>query len=243
MKESNSDLIDKICDMVVSGDIVVFGKVLGVVLTGSTVHGVRHPNSDIDLHIIVDSEKNIIQYFCCEIDNIIVQMKIYPFTKYKADCMVHERRRPAAYACKILYDPTRKCNEYLELSREFLFKGPQKMTSQEKAVLLTTLKSEIMTAEGLLAVGKIVSATLIMNDLVRMVVSYYNDENNYWISNDNYLFSELKEHNLSIGELAEKVILCSDINLKLILLKELCHKAIQSFDDIQIGYSYEEKYD
>ena len=236
-------IIDKVSNKILNGEVIVHDKVIGIILTGSIVHGVRHPNSDLDLHIIVESKEKIIQNICFVCDNTIVQLKVYSFEKFKADCLVHERKRPAAYACKIQYDPTGQCGEYIKRSQEYLLSGPRKLTDQEKSILITTLKTEILAIEGLLAVEKNVSATLIMNDLVRMAINYYNDENSYWISNDNYLYNELEEHDVLLGELAEKTILCCDANKKLDLLKELCHRSIKNFKDKKIGYNYEEQYE
>ena len=102
--------------------------------------------------------------------------------------MKHDRKRPAIYACKLLYDVNGQCSEYLNYSKKYLDEGPERLTAQEKQILLTKIKTEIYTAEGLIAAGNELSALLLANEMVQLVINYYNDANHYWMTNNNYLF-------------------------------------------------------
>lgn len=235
-------IIEQLCEQIKKREISYAGDLVGIILTGSFAREVNHPNSDIDLHIIVKSSDKLIQYICKVIDNTVVQLQIYSFEKFQQDCLRHERRRPAIYACRVKYDPYNICKECLEMSQEFLDKGPIEMTASEKQILLTKIKTEVLTAAGLIKVNNYVAASLIIDETLQLAINYYNDAHHYWMTNNNYLFNELKKHNVELGNMADEIILCKDVSLKINMLQSFCRKCIPDFDNIGISYSYEERY-
>ena len=87
--------------------------------------------------------------------------------------------------------------------------------------------------------GNNAPAALIINETLQLAISYYNDSNNYWMANNNYLFTELATHDIELGKLANQIILSSDLTYKLELLKCFCKKCIADFDTLPLEYSYE----
>ena len=75
-----------------------------------------------------------------------------------------------------------------------------------------------------------------------MLVEYYNDKYGYWMSNSNYLFTELKEHNIKLGYLAENIILENNIDTKFNDLKYLCETIIPDWKNVPGEYTYDEYY-
>lgn len=239
LKKKQSVIIDALCNRITSNEFPYSNELVGILLTGSFAQGKSHPNSDIDIHVIIASNISFVKHICQVYENRIVQIQIYSLLKFKNDCMKHDRKRPAIYACKLLYDVNGQCSEYLNHSKKYLDEGPERLTAQEKQILLTKIKTEIYTAEGLIAAGNELSALLLANEMVQLVINYYNDANHYWMTNNNYLFNEFKEHNEELGMLAEKIIFCVVPKLKISMLKDFCRKCIPDFDKINIEYCYE----
>lgn len=218
-------------------------KIIGILLTGSFAKGTYHNKSDIDIFIIVDEKMDVIEHKCINYMKFITHYRICSLEKYKYDCEKHERTRPAIYSCKILMDTDGICKKYLEKSKIFLKLGPKKLDEREEHYLLANIKNEISTISGLISSENFMAATLLINEVIRMIISYYNNLNGYWMENDNYLFSELKKNNIELGNIVENIILSNNVNIKFSLLKCICKIVIPNIEEISGEYFQIEKYE
>ncbi|MCI9439619.1 MAG: nucleotidyltransferase domain-containing protein [Lachnospiraceae bacterium] len=240
MEEKYLAVIESICNKIKKRDIYYKGDLVGILLTGSVAQGRNHPHSDLDIDIIVNEETHSKMHICQTCKDIIVQIQIYSFSQFVSACMKHERTRPASYACKLLYDPYGQCGYYLERSAKYLEEGPVKLNELEKQIMGAKLKTELSTAESLVLIGHDISAMIIADEMLQLAISYYNDTNNYWMTNNNYLFEELAKHDSELGAMAEQIIFCREAKQKINMLKKFCRRVIVNFDEIKIEYCYEE---
>lgn len=240
MEEKYLAVIESICNKIKNREIYYEGDLAGILLTGSVAQERYHPHSDVDIHIIVNEDGYCKRHICQTCNDTIVQIQIYSFSQFVSACLKHERTRPASYACKLLCDPYGKCGNYLEHAAKYLEEGPVKLNELEKHIMGAKLKTEIYTAEGLILVGRDISAMIIADEMLQLAISYYNDTNNYWMTNNNYLFEELAKHDSELGAMAEQIIFCREAKQKINMLKEFCRRAIVNFDEIKIEYCYEE---
>ena len=114
------------------------------------------------------------------------------------------------------------------------------MKKEERNKLMATIKNEVDTLEGLIESGKVIAAHLLINELVHMNIEYYNDKNNIWMTNNNYLYDELKENNKEMWLQINEMFSCIDIRKKFVLVKKLCNYTIDDFDKISGEYIYDE---
>ena len=228
------NVIEDICNIIIERKVFYNGNLIGIILTGSYAQAKHHPHSDLDIHVIVDvdDEKQDCTY---TVDGRILQLHIYSFTVFKQKCLAHERGRPASYACKVLYDTTDLCKQYIDASAKYEKEGPLPLSKQEKEQLLAKIVTEIYTAEGLLKNGNKLSALIIANEVVVMAINYYNDSKAYWMSNNNYLFEELRKHDYWLGVLAKTILFCPWLYIKLRLLKVFCSKCIVGFNSFKFN--------
>lgn len=217
-------------------------EIVGIILTGSYISENRHKKSDIDIFIVVNEKLAFVRHNVFRTKGKIVQVRICSYDKFEYDCELYENKRPAAYACKVLFDKNGLCQKAIDNSKKYLDMGPKKMSYQEVLKLVNTLKNELETVEGLIDSNNIVAATILINQLVIMTIEYYNNKYGYWMSNSNYLFRELKEHNIELGQLAEKIILENKIDAKFNALKCLCEKTIPGWEKVSGEYVYDEYY-
>lgn len=239
--ESNTKL-DYICNQILFSSKVTENKIVGIVLTGSYAMAVEHAKSDIDIFVVIESAIKIVKYIGYMVDGALVQIRVIPFEKFASDCLIHERKRPAAYACKVIYDTNGMCEKYCKASQKYLGMGPLKMSDKESNYLYLIIENEIRSAEGLYENKKLSPAILTANHALRMMIDYYNNKNNYWDSNDNYLFGELQKNNLILGNLADDIVLCNQWNQKICMLKQFWSAVKGDERNCIAEYIYEEKY-
>lgn len=233
-------ILDQICNELLEGKHISNLQIEGLILTGSFVHGKVHKYSDIDLFVVVGDELGYIRHIVLHKEMFLIQLRVCSYTKFRKECLVYDRKRPAFFACKVLYDKNGICGNAIEQSKEYLNLGPKKLGMIEKTKLASTIKNEINTVKGLILSDNILAANLLINELVSMNVEYYNNSMGYWMTNNNYLFTELKEHNLDIYLLVSNIISNNDIEVKFSDLIKLCKTVIENFDEITGEYSYEE---
>ena len=56
------DQIELMCTKIINKEIYYTGELVGILLTGSLAQECSHPNSDIDLHVIVDTDEQKIKF-------------------------------------------------------------------------------------------------------------------------------------------------------------------------------------
>lgn len=230
-----------ICEEVLKNKNINEFTIESIILTGSMVHCKCHKKSDVDLFVVVEENLEFIRHVSFKKGERLIQVRVCSFNKFLKDCMTHERRRPAAYACKILYERGGRCRKAIEDSEIFLKKGPKKISEKELVKMTHIIKNELSTIRGLIHSNKVIPATLLINQVIMMIIDYYNGVNGYWISNNNYLFDELKEHNSEMFFQIKNIILSNDLKKKSNDLQILCSMAIENFDNISGEYIYEEK--
>lgn len=238
--ENVDELIKDICNDLLAGKRMEGLSVEAIILTGSFVHGQIHERSDIDIFVVVKEKMEYIRHITFYKKQKLIQLRVCPCNKFIENCLNYERKRPAAYACKVLYDNSGQCTKAITESRQFLELGPKKMEPQLHEKLKHTIKNEMSTLEGLIYSKNYLSAFLLINELVCMNIDYYNNKNNYWMTNNNYLFSELKCHNEEIYSLAKNIIFDSDIDMKVSNLNELCNLVIENYEELSGEYVYDE---
>lgn len=238
--ENVNMLIKEVCNDLLAGKKIEGFSVEAIILTGSYVHRQIHEQSDIDIFVVVQDKMEYIRHISYYKEQKLIQLRICPYNTFAENCLRYERKRPAAYACKVLYDITGQCTKAIGESRQFLDQGPKIMEPQLQEKLKNTIKNEMSTLEGLISAKNYLSAFLLINDLICMNIDYYNNKNGYWMTNNNYLFSELKNHNEGVYSLVKSIILDSDIDMKVRKLKELCNLVIENYEDITGEYVYDE---
>lgn len=235
-----NNIIEEICNDLLAGKIVEGLAVEAIILTGSFVHGEIHEQSDVDIFVVVQKNIEYIRHIAFYRKQKLIQLRVCPYNIFVDNCLRHERKRPAAYACKVLHDNSGKCTKAIAESKKFLDVGPKKMGLQLQEKLKNTIKNEMKTLEGLIASKKYLSAYFLINDLICMNIDYYNNINGYWMTNNNYLFSELKDHNTEIYYLVNGIIFDNEINAKVKNLKKLCNLVIKNYDELTGEYVYDE---
>ena len=238
--ENINKLIKEICNDLLAGKRIEGLVVEAIILTGSFVHKQIHEQSDIDIFVVVQDNMEYIRHIVYYKEKKLIQLRVCPYDKFVEKCLSYERKRPAAYACKVLYDSSGQCTKVIAESRRFLEWGPKIMEPQLQEKLKNTIKNEMSTLEGLISAENYLSALLLIDDLICMNIDYYNNKNGYWMTNNNYLFSELKNHNEGIYSLAKSIILDSDIDMKVRNLKELCNLVIENYEELTGEYVYDE---
>lgn len=233
-------ILNEICNELLDGKYISNLQLEGLILTGSFVHGKIHKYSDIDLFVVVSDKLRYIRHIVLHKEKFLIQLRVCSYTKFRKECLVYDRKRPAFFACKVLYDKNGICGKAIEQSREYLNLGPKKMGMTEQSKLVNTIKNEINTVKGLILSDNVLAANLLINELVTMNVEYYNNSMGYWMTNNNYLFTELKEHNLDMYLLVSDIISNNDIETKYSDLIKLCKMVIENFDKIAGEYSYDE---
>ena len=242
MEKRIDDTIHEIINEMIKSDSFGEYDIEGIILTGSYISDNRHKKSDIDIFIVINEKLAFIRHNVFRVKDKIVQVRVCSYDKFKSDCELYENKRPAAYACKVLFDKNGICQKAIDNSKKYLVMGPKKLSNKEVTKLVNTIKNELETAEGLIDSNNIVAATILINQLVMMLVEYYNDKYGYWMSNSNYLFTELKEHNIKLGYLAENIILENNIDTKFNDLKYLCETKIPDWKNVPGEYTYDEYY-
>lgn len=232
--------IENICKIILESKKFQKYLIEGIVLTGSALHGNTHNKSDIDIYLVVNDSTTCIRHQVFYQDNVLIQVRIYSYDRFVSDCKVHERKRPAYSACKVIYDKAGKCEKAINYSKKFCELGPIKLKKEERNKLMATIKNEVDTLEGLIESGKVIAAHLLINELVHMNIEYYNDKNNIWMTNNNYLYDELKENNKEMWLQINEMFSCIDIRKKFVLVKKLCNYTIDDFDKISGEYIYDE---
>lgn len=241
--DNNNDInntLQEVVNEIKNGKFTKGYKVIGAVLTGSFVHGIVHKYSDIDIFVVVLDEMDNLRHIVFKKNGILVQIRVCSIDKFEKDCLIHDRKRPAFYACKVLFEVNAKCSTAIHNSKKYMELGPFKMSEAEKKKLVCTLKNELCTVNGLIDSNKCVAAVLLINELVHMFIEWYNDTFSYWMSNNNYLFGELQIHDEKVYKEVEQIILNNDAEDKLSRFERLCNTVIDGFDKITGEYIYDE---
>lgn len=238
--EKVNNIIEEICNDLLNGKIINELTIEAIILTGSFVYGQVHEYSDIDIFVVVLEKLNYIRHISFYKQQKLIQLRICSYEKFVTDCMIHERKRPAAFSCKVLYDKNGRCTESITSSKQFLDLGPAKMNLQQKERLKNTIKNEMNTLMGLISSEKYISAVLLVNELLGMNIDYYNNENGHWMSNNNYLYDELQKHNEEIYIIVENIILENDLQEKVKNLLKLCNLVIEDYEILRGEYIYDE---
>lgn len=238
--KNEKKIIEEVCKDILNGEKIDGLTVEAIVLTGSFVHGNIHEQSDIDIFVVVQEKLGYIRHIAFYKETRLIQLRICSCDEFINNCKRYERKRPAAYACKVLYDNSGLSTNVIEASRQFLDLGPRQMDHQQQEVLSNTIKNEMDTLKGLVISGNYLSAFYLIHDIIYMNIDYYNNKNSYWMANNNYLFSELKKHNEEMYLLIEHIILENNIDIKIENLKKLCKLSIEDYDELKGEYIYDE---
>lgn len=238
--EDINGVIKGVCNDLLEGKRIEGFLIEAIILTGSFVHKQIHDKSDIDIFVVVENKIEYIRHIAYYKGEKLIQLRICSYDKFVENCLSYERKRPAAYACRVLYDRNGQCMKAIDESKRFLEWGPKIMEPQLQEKLKNTIKNEMSTLDGLIFAENYLSALLLINDLICMNIDYYNNKNGYWMTNSNYLFSELKNHNEEIYSLVKSIILDSDIDMKVRNLNELCHLVIEDYEELTGEYVYDE---
>lgn len=229
-----------ICEKLLNDERFIKYSIEGIVLTGSYLHGKTHCKSDIDIYLVVNDIMSYIRNYVFYLNNTLVQIRVCSYDKFVKDCKVHERKRPAYIACKVIYDLRGNCEKAINYSKKYCELGPLKLKKTEIIKLKSTIKNEMDTLAGLIDSGKTITAHLLINELIHMNVEFYNNENNIWMSNNNYLYDELKINNKEMWLLINEIFSNADINKKYKLLSKLCSSTINDFEKISGEYIFDE---
>lgn len=229
-----------LCEKLLNDERFKKYSIEGIVLTGSYLHGKTHHKSDIDIFLVVNEIMSCIRNYVFYFNNILVQIRVCSYDKFVKDCKIHERKRPAYIACKVIYDLRGNCEKAINYSKKYYELGPLKLEETEIIKLKSTIKNEIDTLAGLIESGKKITAHLLINELIHMNIEFYNNENNIWMSNNNYLYDELKINNKEMWLLINEIFSTVDIHKKYRLLKKLCSNTINGFEKISGEYIFDE---
>lgn len=238
--DSKTKILQEITNELLENEFYKKLNIEGIVLTGSYVHGNTHEKSDIDMFVVVFEELPYIRHIVFWKNGKLVQLRLCSYSKFLKECLVYDRKRPAFDACKILFDKNGRCESAIKQSEKYSYLGPKKIDMKEQQKLICTIKNEIRTLEGLIQSENILAAFLLINELVYMNIEYYNNQHGYWMSNNNYLFTELKLHNKEIYLLAEDIITNDNVSIKFKKLKKMCSMIINDFEMITGEYVYDE---
>lgn len=214
MDEFIKKVVDKVCNKLKKDDNIV-----GIILYGSIAKGNYHRYSDIDFYVVKSNVKNKTTVFFE--DDIPVQIIWRSIESFKTKIIKRTRGIPIGLVGEILYDPSGLISKYMKKLKLQAAEGPIELSEQEKLIIRVILSQDLKTVEGLVENDEIAGATILANEILLQALSGYYDLKKWWFPSNKHIISDLKFREKQIGELAEQIILCSNINEKIEKLSKL----------------------
>ncbi len=196
----------------------------GLILFGSIAKGQSHSYSDIDIYAVGEKEKDRTERFL--IDDIPVQVQWRSEKDFIEKLKKPKRVIPVLAEGIIIYDPKGFLRAYLPQAKEIAKEGAAPLNVREKTLLRAKLSDELYEISGLINNNCMVSALLLMDELVFEALIGYYELNCWWQVSRKKVLSDLKLKDYDFYEEIEKFLLSSTVSEKYQYLKQILYKVL-----------------